>query len=81
MKNIFVLINTLFLLISCVIFLAPVQAGVSVPVDAQAFWKTFRTAVLADNRDKVVSITQFPFKTRGDLDDDPIRSYHKRLIF
>ena len=75
MKNIFILTNLLFLFIGCFILLAPVQADV--PADAQAFWAKFRTAILADNQDKVISITQFPFKTRGDLDDDPIRSHNK----
>lgn len=76
MKKHFVLTNTLFLLIASFIFLIPAQAEVS--ADAQAFWTKFRAAVLTGDKDKVLSITQFPFKTRGDLDDDPIRSHNKK---
>ncbi|MFK5969617.1 MAG: hypothetical protein QM487_05785 [Candidatus Marithrix sp.] len=77
MKNILSLKNALFLLTICCIFLQSVHAANTVPKDAQIFWTGFRTAVLNDDQDKIVANTNFPFKTRGDLDSDPEREYNE----
>jgi hypothetical protein len=41
----------------------------------QKFWSDFRQAVLAGDKEKVASMTQFPFKTRGLLDTDPVSTH------
>lgn len=85
MKNIFVLRNTVFIMMCC-FFLNPVQAkdvipSVSfVPADALVFWTKFRASVLNDEPDKIVAVTKFPFKIRGDSDNDPERSYDKEAF-
>jgi len=88
----FALRNTLFLMICCLllssvqakdiipIVAVPVVPAVAVPVDAQVFWTKFRSYVLNEEQDKIVAITSFPFKTRGDLDDDPEKSYDKETF-
>lgn len=43
----------------------------------QEFWSDFRSAVLADDKNKILSMTKFPFKTRGVSDDDPVVSHDK----
>ncbi|MDM8564214.1 hypothetical protein QUF74_01015 [Candidatus Halobeggiatoa sp. HSG11] len=95
MKNIPVLRNSLFLMVMCsFLFMTPVQAAGTVsavggvPEGAQIFWKEFRAAVLDILSDKgklnkdatVIAMTKFPFKTRGDLDSDPERSYDKEAF-
>jgi hypothetical protein len=39
------------------------------------FWARFREAVLAHDAGRVVALTAFPFKTRGPLDSDAVRSH------
>ncbi|MBE9563318.1 MAG: hypothetical protein IMF12_10705 [Proteobacteria bacterium] len=86
MKNILILKNYLFIMVVSCCLLTPAQAkGVvsevaGVPEGAQIFWKEFRAAVLNDKQSDVVAITKFPFKTRGDLDSDPERSYDKEAF-
>lgn len=46
----------------------------------EGFWNGFRAAVLADDPQKVAAMTQFPFKTRGVMDSDPVAS-HERAGF
>jgi hypothetical protein len=41
----------------------------------QTFWTGFREAVLRGDKAAVESMTQFPFKTRGILDSDPVKTY------
>jgi hypothetical protein len=43
----------------------------------QSFWTEFRAAVKADDKEKIASLTAFPFKTRGTLDSDPVRKHTK----
>ena len=45
--------------------------------DFQAFWTEFRQAIKANDKDKVVSMTRFPFKTRGETDSDPVKTHTK----
>lgn len=45
--------------------------------EAQAFWETFRATAL-DRPAQVLPLTNFPFKTRGSLDSDPVVSVSKR---
>jgi len=40
----------------------------------QTFWKSFRESIVDAKPDAVAALTQFPFKTRGTLDDAPVRS-------
>lgn len=41
------------------------------------FWSEFRQAALAGDKEKVASLTWLPFKTRGPLDSDPVRTYER----
>ena len=45
--------------------------------DFSNFWKRFRTAVINSDTSQIISMTQFPFKTRGPLDYDPTIKYSK----
>jgi len=44
----------------------------------QTFWAEFRAAVLGDKTEKVVALTNFPFKTRGTMDEDPILEHDRK---
>ena len=46
----------------------------------QSFWAEFRTTIVKGNKDKVVSLTNFPFKVRGPDDSDPV-VYHDPKAF
>lgn len=37
------------------------------------YWPVFHTAIQNNDREKVASLTRFPFETRGDSDDDPVK--------
>ena len=39
--------------------------------DFQSYWNTFRTESLSMRARKVADMTQFPFITRGEMDEDP----------
>lgn len=60
-----------------------VQASCAQPAKQRApdefatFWTGFRTAVLAGERDRIASMTEFPFRTRGPLDSDPVRTHDR----
>ena len=43
--------------------------------DFFTFWKDFRNAVIDSDSIKIISMTTFPFQTRGPLDDDRIVKY------
>jgi hypothetical protein len=43
----------------------------------QAYWGEFRTAVLNDDGVKFTALTQFPFKTRGTMDWDPVLRHNR----
>jgi hypothetical protein len=43
--------------------------------DFFSFWKGFRKAVIDSDTSKIILTTNFPFQTRGPLDDDPIVKY------
>jgi hypothetical protein len=40
--------------------------------DFSNFWKQFRTSVLNFDTTQIITMTQFPFRVRGNFDDDPI---------
>jgi hypothetical protein len=42
------------------------------------FWSEFRQAVLDNDRDKIVSMTNFPFEVRGPEDSDPVKRYENK---
>ena len=42
------------------------------------FWQTFRQAVIDNDTNKIISLTIFPFKTRGEMDSDPIIKYDRK---
>ena len=42
------------------------------------FWQNFRTAVLNSDTTQIMEQTQFPFQTRGPLDNDPTIEYSKK---
>ena len=41
------------------------------------FWRKFRIAVLNSDSIQLITMTTFPFKTHGPLDDDPMVEYKK----
>jgi hypothetical protein len=45
--------------------------------DFQLFWTEFRQAIMANDKEKVASMTRFPFKTRGPDDGGPFEKYTK----
>lgn len=42
------------------------------------FWKIFRQAILNSDTNQIITMTKFPFQTRGPLDDDPTIEYNKQ---
>lgn len=48
--------------------------------DAAPYWRAFRQAVLDDNKDKLFSLTRFPFEVRGPHASDPV-DYYDRSCF
>jgi hypothetical protein len=54
----------------------PIESDISAK-EFQAFWTEFRQAVTANDKNKVVAMTRFPFKTRGLIDDDPVKTYSR----
>jgi hypothetical protein len=59
----------------------PQQTGRESPVGSfQKFWSDFREAALTGNKDKIASLAEFPFQTRGILDSDPLQM-HDRASF
>ena len=45
------------------------------------FWAEFRQAVLTEDKEKLISMTLFPFKTRGQMDSDPVVKHNKASFF
>lgn len=43
----------------------------------QSFWADFRQAVLDNDKDKIASMTHFPFEVRGPDDSDPVKHYDR----
>jgi hypothetical protein len=43
----------------------------------QVFWRNFRDAALSHDSGQMVSLVQFPLKTRGTFDSDPVIEYKK----
>jgi hypothetical protein len=41
------------------------------------FWAAFRQAVVAGDKGGIMSVTRFPFETRGESDDDPVKTYNR----
>lgn len=46
--------------------------------DANQFWSTFRQAVVDNNKERIASITRFPFEVRGPDDSDPVIRYDRK---
>jgi hypothetical protein len=44
-------------------------------IEAAAFWRDFRVAVLSNDIARVMRLTKFPFSTTGELDDDPVAKH------
>ena len=44
----------------------------------QQFWTQFRAAILSNDKEKVASLTKFPFEVRGPDDGDPLVYYDKK---
>ena len=42
------------------------------------FWQTFRQAVIDYDTSKIISLTDFPLETRGEMDSDPIVKYDRK---
>ena len=54
------------------------QRNDTTKVDFQSFWQIFRTVVIDNDTNEIVQLTNFPFETRGPMDDDPIHRYDKK---
>lgn len=39
----------------------------------EAYWPAFRAAVQSNDKQRVATLTRFPFETRGDSDDDAVK--------
>jgi hypothetical protein len=50
---------------------APAPSSVAA-ADAEAFWAEYRAAALSGDTARLLPLVQFPFTTRGMMDDDPI---------
>jgi hypothetical protein len=46
-------------------------------MDFQSFWGNFRQAVMNDDTAAIEAMVNFPLKTKGELDDDPVRAIGK----
>jgi hypothetical protein len=46
-------------------------------VDFQSFWGPFRTAVMNDDTAAIEPMVNFPLKTKGELDDEPVKAIGK----
>lgn len=68
------------ILIDTAAALAAIAAAVEAESTFVAFWAEFRRAALAGDTARVVALTRFPFRTRGPMDDDPVRR-HARPAF
>jgi hypothetical protein len=51
------------------------------PDDFRVFWTAFRNAILEGKREQVAAMTHFPFRTRGSLDSDPVRTHDRQSFF
>jgi hypothetical protein len=47
------------------------------PQALDQFWSAFRAAVAARDPGAIASLSEFPFKTRGPLDGDPVVAYDR----
>jgi len=56
----------------------PQQVSESVKItDFQSFWGLFRKAVMNNDTKTIDAMVVFPLKTKGDLDDDPVKAIGK----
>lgn len=51
---------------------AAVSAGESFAT-FEAYWPAFRAAIESSDKQRIASLTRFPFETRGDSDDDTVK--------
>ncbi|MFM2226102.1 MAG: hypothetical protein RJA07_2304 [Bacteroidota bacterium] len=42
------------------------------------FWKKFRATIIKNDSTNIISLTQFPLETRGEMDSDSIIKYDKK---
>lgn len=49
--------------------------------DVNQFWQTFRQAVLGNQKEKIVTMTQLPLKVRGPDDSDPVKKLNQLDFF
>ena len=53
-----------------------IQPGVSNPGESfAAFWHDFREAIRRKDSAVIIQLTRFPFRTRGEPDNDPVVAY------
>lgn len=48
------------------------QSSSADPQTIEEFWAAFRKAVASKDYNTLAALTEFPFKTRGQLDSDPV---------
>jgi hypothetical protein len=74
--------DTMKLVRACIavwILLLPIVANAGDPlVYANAFWRTFRQAVVGGNTAAIASMTRFPFEVRGVDDSGPVKRYNRQ---
>lgn len=73
------MINLGFIYISAATapMILPENASAEPPPDFLTFWSDFRRAVEGGDKARIVALTSFPFRIRGDLDSDPVRKVSK----
>jgi hypothetical protein len=76
--------HALRLLLPLILLLSSISGACAAEVpdpELQAFWTRFRQAVLAYDKNKVATMTQFPFEV-GEVDDSvPIKHYNRKGFF
>lgn len=72
------ILNTavIFLLLTCCV--SAQQDKQKNTEDVHKFWAEFRAAILSNDKEKVASLTKFPFEVRGPDDGDPLVYYDKK---
>ena len=72
----FLYVAIIFLLLSCCALAQ--QNERKNTDDIQQFWTEFRSAILSNDKEKVASLTKFPFEVKGPEDSDPVVYYDKK---
>ncbi|BBA34878.1 hypothetical protein sS8_2934 [Methylocaldum marinum] len=73
--------HALRLLLPLILLISSISGACAAEVpdpELQAFWTRFRQAVLAYDKNKVATMTRFPFEVRGVYYGDPGKDYNRK---